>query len=133
MSAIFQVTDYYKLMALHKALMQAKFARHPVDPIISGSPLIADMANQIVETLAQMEIERGQPERAQDWKFRIDPSGEVWQIALSRINPNEKMWQKWTLEEKKQFCALLLSPFEFDEELLLEFVRQADDPVEPNN
>jgi hypothetical protein len=133
MSAIFQVTDYYKLLALHKALIHTKFARQPTEPIISGSPFIAEMANQIVETLAQMEIERGHPERAQDWRIKIDPTGEVWDIALSRINLTDKVWQKWTLDEKKHFARLLLSPFEYDEQLLLEFIRQADERVEADN
>jgi hypothetical protein len=124
MNAVFQITDYYQLIALHKALIHAKFARKPIDPIISGSPLIADIANQIIETLIQMEIERGNPKAAENWKIKIDPSGEMWQIALSRVSPDDKVWQKWTQEEKEYYARLLLSPFLFDDNLLLEFVRQ---------
>jgi hypothetical protein len=127
MTALFQVNDYFKLIALHKALMHAKFARNPIDPIISGSLYIAEIANQIVETLAQMEIERGYPERAQDWKMRIDPSGEVWQIALSRITNADTIWVKLNLDEKTQFARLLLSPFEYDDSLLQKFAQQVDE------
>lgn len=127
MNAVFQITDYYQLIALHKALIQAKFARDPIDPIISGSPLIAETANQIIATLIQMEIDRGNPKGAEIWKIKIDPSGEMWQIALSRISLYDRIWQKWTPEEKKYYARLLLSPFFFDDDLLEEFVRQADE------
>ncbi len=129
MSAVFQVSDYYKLLALHKALIHAKFARHPIDPIISGSPFIAEMAEQIVSTLAAMEIERGYPERAEGWKMRIDPNGEIWQIALSRIFIEKWVfdkWNSWPFEEKKNLAKRLISPFMVDDDLLLKFIQDAD-------
>lgn len=133
MTAVFQVSDYYKLLALHKALMHAKFARHPIDPIISGSPFIAEMAEQIVSTLAAMEIERGYPERSKDWKMRVDPDGEIWQIALSRIFTQKWVsdkWKSWPLGEKKNFAKLLICPFMIDDDLLLKFIQDADQKMQ---
>lgn len=133
MGVVFQISDYYKLLALHRALMQAKFARNPIDPVISGSPFIAEMAEQIVNTLVAMEVERGYPERAEAWKIRIDPNGELWQIALSRISSADETtfaaWGKWSFEEKKHYAKILISPFIADDGLLQKFVQEADQNI----
>ena len=47
----FELSDYYDLLNLHKALMEAKFHDNPDNEYISGSPIIAKIMNEIVEKI----------------------------------------------------------------------------------
>lgn len=87
MNATFQVSDYHKLLSLHRALMEAKFAEQPNDPDISGSCFVSEMADQVVETLIAMEKERGYSENAARWSEwrKISESRREWRIALDRL------------------------------------------------
>lgn len=129
MSTVFQIQDYYSLLALHKALMQIKFAPNPLDPVLSGSPLIAETMKQIVEVLAEMEIERGQPRAAEMWRnLKINPSENLWRIALERVG-RDGPWLIWSIDKKREFATILLSPFKVDDDLLNNFIQQADQYV----
>ena len=51
----FIIRDYYDLLNLHKALMEAKFHKNPENGYIAGSPVIAKIMNEIVELLSEMD------------------------------------------------------------------------------
>ena len=51
----FELSDYYDLLNLHKALMEAKFHDNPDNEYISGSPIIAKIMNEIVDILAEID------------------------------------------------------------------------------
>ena len=44
---IFEICDYYDLLNLHKALLEAKFHLNPDNELVSLSPVIAKISNQI--------------------------------------------------------------------------------------
>ncbi|MCQ3932462.1 MAG: hypothetical protein DPW16_18590 [Chloroflexi bacterium] len=127
MGVIFQVSDYYKLLALYKALMLVKFSKNPADPVLVGSPFIAEMLREIVASLAQMEIQRGHPQQAELWKaLKLDPAKETWQSMLEYARISD-LWQQWTFDEKLEYAKILLSPFEVTDALLAKFVVEVDD------
>lgn len=43
MNEFYLQLDYYGLLNLHKALLEAKFNLNPDNELVSGSPLIADI------------------------------------------------------------------------------------------
>ncbi len=43
--------DYYEILNLHKALLEAKFHLNPDNELVSGSPLVADIYVQVRELL----------------------------------------------------------------------------------
>lgn len=47
--------DYYGVLNLHKALLEAKFNLNPDNELVSGSPLAAEMYIQIREFLIHSE------------------------------------------------------------------------------
>ncbi|MCL4266437.1 MAG: hypothetical protein KJ069_24760 [Anaerolineae bacterium] len=124
----FQVADYYKLLALHRAFMEAKFTPLPNDQDIAGSPFIAEMAHQVVDNLIQLQIEQGNAEEAEAWnKWRqIDPSRREWGVALTRAQEAGN-WVHWTNQEKLHYTQILLSPFQADNHLLELFITSVDD------
>lgn len=127
MAAVFQLSNYLKLLALHKAVLKAKFTATPDDILIAGSSLVAEIAEQIVEILIQMEEEQGEPNAAQRWNNwrNLDPSRDEWKIVLAYIPLCEK-WSQWPSEKKKEFAKTLFSPFYVNDNLLEDFIIQAD-------
>jgi len=127
MKNMLQITEYYELVALHKALWSARFAREPLLEYLPGSPFLADIANRVVDVLAKMEIERGRPERANDWRMEVSTTGEIWQIMLRNASEHPDFWKKQSTEEKKKIARIYLSPFVITDEILDEFIRQVDE------
>lgn len=62
--------DYYELLALHKALIEAKFNIDPQNESIAGSPIIADICNKVVDELSSMEEDKssGGREKWSEWR-----------------------------------------------------------------
>ena len=49
-----EINDYYVLLNLHKALLEAKFHPNPDNPLVSASTIIADLSNELVDILMKM-------------------------------------------------------------------------------
>lgn len=64
--------DYYSLLNLHKALLEAKFYTMPENKLVAGSPLVANIYIQVRELL--MKSENGS-----QWKewFRLSLFGSI--------------------------------------------------------
>lgn len=45
----FKIGDYYELLALHKALLEAKFHQEPNNIEVCFSPIVAKLSNEIVD------------------------------------------------------------------------------------
>lgn len=121
-----EITEYYELVALHKALRVARFARNPMIPALSGSPYLADIARRVVDTLSAMEVERGRPDQRENWQIAIDPDGEIWQIAVRNAAEHPDFWREQTHEKKIEIARIYLSPFVLTDQLLENFVHQVD-------
>lgn len=132
MQTTFEVSDYYELLALHRALMEAKFTFFPNDREIAGSPFVAKISHQVVETLIQVELARGHPKKAERWEKwrRIDVTRREWKIALQRISESmkrfPKQWQKWTTQQKVEYCQNVISPFKLEGKMLTKFMEQLE-------
>jgi hypothetical protein len=121
-----EITEYYELLALHRALHVVRFARTELAPGLSGSPYLADIAKRVVAVLREMEVSRGKPEWADNWLSQIDPDGEVWQIAVSNAAQNPDRWNQRTHQEKLSHVWIYLSPFVYTDEMVEQFVKQVD-------
>lgn len=130
MTTSFHIVEYDKLLALHRALMEAKFTPFPNDQDIAGSSLVAEVANQVVDILIAIEIERGSPEQAKQWNEwrHIDTSRREWKVALERAQ-EVASWQNWSLEEKTIYSQILLSPFVVTEDVVAIFIQQVDNEL----
>ena len=58
----------------------------------------------------------------------IDNSRREWRVAFDFID--YKKWSTWDTRRKREFAMILLSPFKFDEQVLAEFVAEADSRLE---
>ncbi len=128
----FIIKDYYDLLNLHKALMEAKFHKNPENGYIAGSPIIAKIMNKIVDLLSEMDPYANESEwrnwrnisqrRAEEKLTEIEG---VWErMIVSAVN--DCMWNKYSFEKKKSLAKIYLSPFIASEHELEMFVHEVD-------
>ena len=48
---IFEINDYYELLNLHKALLEARFHEGLDNKYLAGSPIVAKIHNRIISNL----------------------------------------------------------------------------------
>ena len=108
------VDDRYELLALHRALLEAKFVREPEDRDIAGSPFVAAIANRVVAQLSRSEPGWAEWRRAEKHPARVD-------VVKRRIREASK-WASWSRQERATYVNILLSPLEASEALLDELV-----------
>ncbi len=102
--------DYYELLNLHKALLEAKFNINPDNELVAGSPLVAGVYNQVRDLLIKSD-ESGQ------WKefFMLKNRPDRKMQAMIRMK-NDKRWEKASDNDKKEIAGYYLAPFIYDEE-----------------
>jgi len=124
-SKIFNVSDYYELLALHRALLESQFCDEPNDMDVSASPLVAKLHKQLLETLVDVEVERNGVEAKIAWAewLEIDVERREWKVALKRAK-GERLWAEWNYDAKRAYVYDLLSPFAVDDKLVGEFIKQ---------
>jgi len=101
--------DYYSLLNLHKALLEAKFNANPDNELVSGSPFVADIYIQVRELLIKSE-------KGEQWKewFRLKNRQDYRSRAISRMKKC-KRWSKASYDEKMKLAGDFLAPFLYDD------------------
>lgn len=99
--------DYYGLLNLHKALLEAKFHTMPENKLVSGSPFIADIYIQVRDLL----IESDKGSQWKDWfQLRNRPDRRKQVVFLLK---NCDCWGNATPDEKRKIASRYLAPFIF--------------------
>ena len=128
----FEVTDYYHLLALHRAVMLMKFDSDPIDMNLVFSPYIAEMSKNILKTLIDMELEMGKKDVLKNWNgfkaANTTPSAERWSIVVKNACTITS-WTTIDMEKKKELVQVLFSPFELDDALLNQLIEEVDEKV----
>ncbi len=136
---MFISNDYNELIALHRALIEAKFRINPNDELIAGSPIIADLSNRIVKELIELELKKNDDAESKWMKWlsinkcdnpfeKYDDVSNInilsltpWEIAL--INAKKDIrWNISTYQEKEQMVKNYLSPFICTDSQVEEFI-----------
>lgn len=115
----FSINNYDELIALHRVVMEAKFSAEPNDPLIQGSPLVSTVANQVVEALIEMEVEKeGEASRLkwQEWR-QLSPERREYHIIQAKLK-SDFSWKKWNPDEQVKYVRDLASPLQVTDELI---------------
>jgi hypothetical protein len=120
---IFSIDDYDQLMALHRVMMEAKFTPEPNDRDIQGSPLVAAIADQIVECLTDMDSAKTGAAARSKWQAwrTISPERREYQIIQAKLN-SESAWRKLSAAEQTQYVKDLVSPLLISDQLIRELI-----------
>jgi hypothetical protein len=114
MDSLFTVTDENELLALHKALLEAKFNESADDPVIQGSPYVAHMANRVADKLQELNPSYTEWRVAENHKRYIS-------VVKSSINQCA-IWPDWNINQRTEYVSILLSPLTASSELVDELV-----------
>ncbi|WP_417432009.1 hypothetical protein [Kiloniella sp.] len=121
-----EITEYTELLALHKALLEAKFCALPSNPDVALSPVVSNLHQKIINQLIKYEIEVGGVEAKSKWDewLLISPQRLEWRAAVKRAA--EKIdWDDLPLNEKEKYSKILVVPFFLDNEELGIFIDHA--------
>jgi hypothetical protein len=115
----FSIDNYDELMALHRALMEAKFSESPNDLAVQGSSLLSKIANNVVESLTAMDIEKdGESSTAKWQKWReVIPERREYKIVQAKLK-SESSWIEWDQSEQIEYVQSLFSPLQASEEII---------------
>lgn len=117
--------DYYDLLNLHKALMEAKFHCNPENKDIAGSPIIANIMNELVNVLAQIDPNSTTIDW-QNWRRICDKKGSCyWANAIVNAAKNP-LWKTYTGEKKAEVAKCYISPFTASDGDIMDFVKEVD-------
>jgi len=105
----FELTAYYDLLNLHKALLEAKFHKDPENPYVAGSPIIANICNTLIETLAEYDTSTKGFEDWTEWR-NIEHQDFYRERIIDNIL-NDGNWGERTYEEKLAVVKNNMSPF----------------------
>lgn len=96
--------DYFSLLSLHRALLEAKFHPAPEDESVSGSPLVANISIQVRDLLIASE----QGSQWRDW-FQLSnrPDRKKQAVLLMK---HCKRWKKRPLMKSARSPAAIYLP-----------------------
>ena len=115
------IESHGELLALYRVVMEGKFSANPYDRSVSGSALVASIADKVLEKL--LETSDASEGDAEWLLFR--PERREWKVALARAAATQ-LWPEWTLEEKGSFAEILASPFRLTDQWRKRFIAEAD-------
>lgn len=122
----FQTDDYFELLALHRAIIEAKFHLDPEDRDVPGSPILARISERIVEAIGLMEDRMGKYGGSKGWEsWRRNPGTRFWNVAVEYA-ANFSDWHKLNLEQKRKLVTNLMAPFIADDNQISAFLSEVD-------
>lgn len=120
MNEFYLQLDYYGLLNLHKALLEAKFNLNPDNELVSGSPLIADIYVKVRELL----LESDKSGQWREW-FQLKNRPDYRNRAIMRMKKSSR-WNRASFDEKRIITGNYLAPFLYSETELDEVVAEMD-------
>ena len=106
-NVVFEINDYYELLNLHKALLEARFHEGLDNKYLAGSPIVAKIHNRIISKLISMEVNRKGSESWSEW-IKISNRKDYLERAVENIIKFET-WDNET--EKYEIVKTYISPF----------------------
>ena len=103
---IFEINDYYELLNLHKALLEARFHEGLENRYLAGSPIVAQIHSRIIQTMISMEINRKGSEGWSEW-IKISNRRDYLERAIENIIKFEP-WDKETEKYMIQMFSVIL-------------------------
>lgn len=122
-----EIRDYYVLLNLHKALLEAKFHLNPDNVLVCSSPIIADLSNELVDILAKLDDLKDNKNigKWDSWrKLGTQPFYKERAVKNAVLN---NRWLEMKEEDKERCAKNLLSPFKVTEEELKNFIKEVDE------
>jgi hypothetical protein len=127
-----QIEQKYDLLALHRTIMEAKFHDPPSNEDVLASPIIARLANDVLDEMIDIETREERGPHDEGWRHWRDVTSrpDIVRIvmACARQSPH---WNKQSRDEKIEYIRCGLSPIHAPPETLERLVDEVDRNREP--
>jgi hypothetical protein len=120
-------TSHAELLAVLRAIVEAKFHGNPCDLDVPGSAVLARFAIRVRDAVVAEESRRHPEAGAAHWRkwTRIGPEREEWGAARTyAVAMWQSCWDTWSPEERRTAAAALLAPYEAGEDGLGRFLTE---------
>ncbi|WP_438006701.1 hypothetical protein WME89_50420 [Sorangium sp. So ce321] len=120
-----EIKSHPEALALLRAIVEAKFHPNPDDLDVPGSSILAALAIRIRDSVVAEEVRREGNSAAERWSSwsRLVPSRPEWAAARDFASSYWRgVWEKWSEAQKRDAVAVLLSPFEVEQDELSLFL-----------
>lgn len=116
MNPMLDISDYWELLALHKAIMEAKFGDNGSEEMLT-SPHLAAAARKVLLALIEAEKKRNGDARAASWDSwkKADESRNEWNKLIAVLDGNERL-ESLADDDIAQEIRDILSPLEIGDE-----------------
>ena len=128
-----EINDYYEILNIHKALLEAKFHINPDNVNVSSSPIIADFCNKLVDALEEMDGEKDEKNIGKWDNWRMLKNQIFYRDRALRNAMLNKRWTKSSSNDKEKIVINLLSPFKATQEEIKSFIQEVDAAWGVNN
>lgn len=121
------IKDYFTILNLHKALLEAKFHLNPDNINVSSSPVIAQFCTELVDVLGKMDEERSEKNNGKWDEWRLLKNQSFYRdraIINAKLN---NRWMKMNVDEKRKTVKNMVSPFIATDEEIDIFIKEVDD------
>ncbi|SRR5579875_189016 len=117
------IEDKHELIALNKALFEARFHENPECAEVQGSPLLAAIHSRLIDALIATEREQRKQSAWNEWRQwrnRVIEKRQVEQI-IKRVH-----WIKLSKQQKIALVQSLVAPFVAEQEEINSLVLLGD-------
>ena len=124
----FSIDSYIELLALNRALMEAKFSNDPNDNDIAASPIVASIVRRLIDELTIMH-ERADVKTlpSLDWKAWCKEGPGEREMSIIRRNLTKiSFWNDLDNEQRSDYIENLIAPFVVDNDSFSELLEYAD-------
>lgn len=120
------IKDRWELLALHRALFEAKLHSAPEDKDIVGSPVLARLAERVVDELIATETRDGDLDSKKRWEKWRKISEHPRRLDYVRAALQaQKNWTSYDEESRRTFLVDALSPLVAEEYELQQLLNEA--------
>jgi hypothetical protein len=100
------------LMALHRAIVEAKFSEEPQDRCIPYSEILANLSSQIFDNIIETLNDQNEPEQAEHWASarELDSEWVGYDNVKKRISETE-VWVEISEKEQIELIKVICAPF----------------------
>lgn len=120
----FVIQDYYEMLNLHKALLEAKFHETPDNQAVAGSPIVAKLYDDLLNQLAECELRKKGKENWTEWR-KLKNQSFYKERAIGHIVKSDQ-WKLLEDDQREKFIYNYFSPFTYTKEELSMLIHEID-------
>ena len=121
------ITKASELMALHRAIVEAKFKESHFDSAIPYSGIVADLSSRILADIVHALQENGEHDEAIGWSslIKLNEDWHGYECIKNWIRET-RSWIDMDEEDKSQFIKVLCSPYQASKHQLNNLIKFGD-------